>query len=55
MSAVTLARLRELARWFGISVEQALDQAIQDQYDRTFWEAMNAAWQPRDPVRRGAG
>jgi len=44
ISETTLARLRELARWAGISVQEALDQAIQDQYDRKFWEATNAGY-----------
>jgi hypothetical protein len=41
----TLARLRELARWAGISLNDALDQAIKDQYDRQFWPATNAGYQ----------
>ncbi len=44
ISETTLARLRELARWAGISVSEALDQAIKDQYDRKFWEATNAGY-----------
>jgi hypothetical protein len=44
ISEVTLARLQELARWSGISVGEALDQAIKDQYDRKFWEAVNAGY-----------
>jgi hypothetical protein len=44
ISEITLARLRELARWAGISVNEALDQAIKDQYDHKFWEATNAGY-----------
>jgi hypothetical protein len=44
ISATTLARLRELARWAGLSVDEALNQAIQDQYDRKFWDAVNAGY-----------
>lgn len=44
ISEVTLARLRELARWAGTSVEEALDRAIKDQCDRKFWEATNAGY-----------
>jgi hypothetical protein len=38
------ARLEEMARWAGISVEDALVQAINDQYDRKFWDAVNAGY-----------
>jgi hypothetical protein len=41
ISAVTLARLQELARWAGISLDEALDRAIKDQYDAKFWAAVN--------------
>jgi hypothetical protein len=44
ISETTLARLRELARWAGISVNEALDQAIKEQYDRKFWDAVNAGY-----------
>jgi hypothetical protein len=44
ISETTLARLRELARWADVSVNEALDQAIKDQYDRKFWEATNAGY-----------
>src|SRR5207249_1166950 len=44
ISEITLARLQELARWFGLSLDEALDRAIKDQYDRKFWEATNAAY-----------
>jgi hypothetical protein len=42
ISETTLARLQELARWAGVSVDEALDQAVKDQYDRKFWDAVNA-------------
>ncbi len=44
ISETTLARLRELARWAGISLDEALNQAVKDQYDRRFWEATNAGY-----------
>jgi hypothetical protein len=44
IAETTLARLRELARWAGSSLDQALDQAIKDQYDRKFWDAGNAGY-----------
>jgi hypothetical protein len=44
ISETTLARLRELARWADVSVNEALDRAVKDQYDRQFWEAMNAGY-----------
>jgi hypothetical protein len=52
LSETTLARLRELARWAGVSLNEALDQAVQAQYDRQFWEATNAGYAAlrADPV-----
>jgi hypothetical protein len=52
ISETTLARLRELARWDGISLNEALDQAIQSLYDRKFWEATTAGYAAlrSDPV-----
>src|SRR3954447_17455673 len=44
ISEITLARLRELSRWAGISVGEALDRAIKGEYERTFWEAVNAGY-----------
>ncbi len=44
LSELSLARLRELARWAGIAVNEALDQAIRDQYDRKFWPAVHAGY-----------
>jgi predicted transcriptional regulator len=44
ISETTLARLQELARWAGISVNEALDRAIKEQYDRQFWQAVNAGY-----------
>ena len=43
-SQVTLARLQELATWAGVSINQVLDQAVNDQYDRKFWDAVNAGY-----------
>jgi len=52
ISETTLARLQELAHWAGVPVTEALDQAIKDQYDRKFWEAVNAGYAAlrADPV-----
>jgi hypothetical protein len=52
ISETALTQLRELARWAGISVNEALDQAIKDQYDRRFWDAVNAGYAASraDPV-----
>jgi hypothetical protein len=44
ISETTLTRLQELACWAGVSVSEALDQAIKDQYDRKFWDAVNAGY-----------
>jgi hypothetical protein len=44
ISETTLARLQELAGWAGVSVEAALEQAVRDQYDRKFWDAVNAGY-----------
>jgi hypothetical protein len=44
ISEITLARLRELARWADVSLDEALDQAIKDQYDQKFWDATNAGY-----------
>jgi hypothetical protein len=52
ISETTLAQLRELARWAGISVNDALEGAIKDQYDRKFWQAVEAGYAAlhADPV-----
>jgi hypothetical protein len=44
ISETTLARLRELARWSDTSVNEALDRAIKEEYERRFWEAVNAGY-----------
>jgi hypothetical protein len=44
VSEQTLARLEEMAGWAGVSVPEALEQAINDQYDRKFWEAVDAGY-----------
>jgi len=44
ISETTLARLRELARWEGCSLNEALDHAVNEQYDRKFWDAANAGY-----------
>ena len=52
VSQGNLAKLQELARWAGVSVNEALEQAINDQYDRKFWDAVNAGYTAlrADPV-----
>jgi hypothetical protein len=44
ISKTTLARLRELARLESRSINEALDQAVNEQYDRKFWDAVNAGY-----------
>ncbi len=44
VSEATLAKLQELASWSGLSVTEALERAINDQYDRQFWDAVNAGY-----------
>ena len=44
ISPDSLARLRELARWAGVSLDEALDRVIKDQYDRRFWPAVEAGY-----------
>ncbi len=44
ISENTLTRLQEMANWAGVSVNEVLEQAIKDQYDRKFWDAVNAGY-----------
>jgi hypothetical protein len=44
ITEITLARLQELARWAGVSLNEALDQAVKDQHDRKLWDAVNAGY-----------
>jgi predicted transcriptional regulator len=44
LSEATRAKLQELARWAGIPISEALEQAINDLYDRRFWDAVNAGY-----------
>ncbi len=44
VSGITLAKLRELARWAGTSIGDALELAINEQYDRKSREATNAGY-----------
>src|SRR5437016_538410 len=44
VSELTLTRLQELAQWNGVSEEEALNRAVQDLYDRQFWDAVNAGY-----------
>jgi hypothetical protein len=41
-----------MADWAGVSLQDALEQAIKDQYHRKFWEAVNAGYAAlrADPV-----
>ncbi len=38
VSMKAMGRLRELARWQGLSLEAALEAAIKGDYDAKFWE-----------------
>ena len=44
VSATTLARLEEMASWAGVSVAEVLEDAVKAQYDRQFWDAVNAGY-----------
>jgi hypothetical protein len=44
VSETTLARLQELARRAGVSVNEALDAAVKEQHDRKFWGAVDAGY-----------
>jgi hypothetical protein len=44
ISETTLARLQELARWAGLSLNEALERAINEHYNRQFWDAVNAGY-----------
>ena len=44
VSEATRAKLEELANWAGIPVSEALERAVNDDYDRKFWEAVNAGY-----------
>ena len=37
-------QLRELAEWSGVSLAEALERAVKEQYDRQFWAAVNAGY-----------
>ena len=37
-------QLRELAEWSGVPIAEALERAAREQYDRQFWEAVNAGY-----------
>lgn len=52
ISEVSLSLLNELARWSGVSVQDALEAAIQDQYERKFWPAVEEGYSAlrADPV-----
>ncbi len=44
ISEAARAKLQELAAWAGISVNEALERAVSEQYDRKFWDAVNAGY-----------
>ncbi|HZV05271.1 MAG TPA: ribbon-helix-helix domain-containing protein [Gemmataceae bacterium] len=44
ISETTLARLEEMASWAGVSVAEMLERAVNEQYDRRFWDAVNAGY-----------
>jgi hypothetical protein len=37
-------QLCELAEWSGVSLAEALERAVKEQYDRQFWTAVNAGY-----------
>jgi hypothetical protein len=44
LNEATLRKLQELAEWSGQSIEEALQRAISEYYDRQFWVAVNAGY-----------
>jgi Ribbon-helix-helix protein, copG family len=44
VSDAAFRQLREMAEWAGLSVGATLERAIKEQYDRKFWEAVNAGY-----------
>ena len=44
VSETTLAQLEEMASWAGVSVAEVLEAAVKAQYDRQFWDAVNAGY-----------
>jgi hypothetical protein len=44
ISETTRARLEEMASWAGVSVAKILERAVNEQYDRRFWDAVNAGY-----------
>jgi hypothetical protein len=44
VSQTTLAQLEEMASWAGVSVADVLERMVKEQYDRQFWEAVNAGY-----------
>jgi Ribbon-helix-helix protein, copG family len=44
VSAPSYGRLQEMAAWAGISIDDVLEQAIREQYERKFWDAVNAGY-----------
>lgn len=52
LSETTRTRLEEMAGWVGVSVAEILERAVNEQYNRRFWEAVNAGYAAlrADPV-----
>ncbi len=44
VSETTLARLEEMASWVGVSIAEILERTVKEQYDRRFWDAVNAGY-----------
>jgi hypothetical protein len=44
ISETALRQLREMAQWSQLSITEALERAIKEQYDRQFWAAVNAGY-----------
>src|SRR5262249_48890599 len=44
ISETSRARLEEMASWAGVSVAEIRERAVNEQYDRRFWDAVNAGY-----------
>lgn len=44
IASATLARLEEMASWTGLPVAEILERAVNEHYERQFWEAVNAGY-----------
>lgn len=44
VSEKTRAQLEEMASWAGVPVAEILERAVNEHYDRRFWDAVNAGY-----------